>query len=88
MLPDPQLIDHLLSKGVPPDKIIANPGPVSISMNQAMRDDYSIDCVITKSSGKECGLPQKIAAPKELSISVIIIKRPDMNYPVLFCDKD
>ena len=57
-------------------------------MNQAMLDDYSIDCLITKSSGKEGGLPQKIAAAKELSVSVIVIKRPDMNYPVLFCDKD
>ena len=88
MLPDPQLIDHLLSKGVPPDRIIAIQGPLSISMNQAMLDDYSIDCLITKSSGKEGGLPQKIAAAKELSVSVIVIKRPDMNYPVLFCDKD
>ena len=88
MLPDPQLIDQLLSKGVPPDRIIAIQGPFSISMNQAMMAEYSIDCLITKSSGKEGGVPQKIAAAKELGVSVIVIKRPDMNYPVSFCDKD
>ena len=88
MLPDPQLIDQLLSKGVPPDRIIAIQGPFSVSMNQAMIDEYSIDCLITKSSGKEGGVPQKIAAAKELGVSVIVINRPDMNYPVSFCDKD
>ena len=88
MLPDPQLIDHLLSKGVPPARIIAIQGPFSVSMNQAMIEEYSIDCLITKSSGKEGGVPQKISAAKELGVSVIVIKRPDMNYPVSFCDKD
>ena len=88
MLPDPKLIDHLLSKGVPPARIIAIQGPFSVSMNQAMIEEYSIDCLITKSSGKEGGVPQKISAAKELGVSVIVIKRPDMNYPVSFCDKD
>jgi cobalt-factor III methyltransferase len=88
MLPDPQLIDHLLSKGVPPDRIIAIQGPFSISMNRAMMENYSIDCLITKSSGKEGGVPQKIIAAKELGVSVIVIKRPDMSYPISFNDKN
>ncbi len=88
MLPDPQLIDHLLSKGVSPDKIIAVQGPFSTSMNQAMMDDYSIDCLVTKSSGKEGGVPQKIDAAKKLRVSVVVVKRPNMNYPILFSDKN
>jgi precorrin-6x reductase len=87
MLPDPQLIEHLLSKGVPPDRIIAIQGPFSISMNRAMMESYSIDCLITKSSGKEGGVPQKIAAAKELGISVVIIKRPNISYPIAFSKK-
>ncbi|HIK58585.1 MAG TPA: precorrin-6A reductase [Nitrospinaceae bacterium] len=88
MLPDPQLIDHLLSKGVSPDRIIAIQGPFSISMNLAMMGNYAIDCLVTKSSGKEGGFPQKIAAAKELGASVIIIKRPDMSYPISFSKKN
>ncbi len=88
MLPDPPLIQHLLSKGVPPDRIIAIQGPFSISMNRAMMVDFSIDCLVTKSSGKEGGVPQKIAAAKELGISVIVIKRPEIKYPLLFSDRD
>ena len=84
MLPDPQLIEDLLSKGILPDRIIAIQGPFSISMNHAIMQDYSIDCLVTKSSGKEGGVPQKIDAAKKLGIPVIIIKRPEITYPNLF----
>jgi precorrin-6x reductase len=57
-------------------------------MNLAMMGNYAIDCLVTKSSGKEGGFPQKIAAAKELGASVIIIKRPDMSYPISFSEKN
>ncbi len=88
MLPDPILIEQLLSKGVAPDRIIAIQGPFSIAFNQTMMNDRSIDCLVTKSSGKEGGVPEKIAAAKLLEASVIIIKRPEMDYPALFSDRE
>ena len=88
MLPDPQLIQDLLSKGVSPDKIIAMQGPFSISSNKAVMVDRSIDCLVTKSSGLEGGVKDKIVAAQELAISVIVIKRPDIHYPVLFSDQN
>jgi cobalt-factor III methyltransferase len=88
MLPDPQLIQDLLSKGVSPDRIIAIQGPFSISLNKALMVDRSIDCLVTKSSGKEGGLNEKIAAARELDILIIVIKRPDMHYPALFSDQN
>jgi precorrin-6x reductase len=88
MLPDPQLIQDLLSKGVSPDRIIAIQGPFSISLNKALMVDRSIGCLVTKSSGREGGVKDKIVAAQELDISVIVIKRPDINYPTLFNDKN
>ena len=88
MLPDPQLIQDLLFKGVSPDRIIAIQGPFSIALNKALMVDGSIDCLITKSSGKEGGIKDKVTAAQELDISVIVIKRPEMNYPVLFSDQN
>ena len=88
MLPDPQLIEHLLSKGVAPDRIIAIQGPFSTTMNKAMMENYSIECLITKSSGTEGGVPQKLVAAKDLGVPIIIIKRPKMNYPISFSDKN
>ena len=88
MLPDPQLIEHLLSKGVAPDRIIAIQGPFSTTMNKAMMENYSIECLITKSSGTEGGVPQKLVAAKDLGVPIIIIKRPEMNYPISFSDKN
>ena len=88
MLPYPQLIQDLLSKGVSPDRIIAIQGPFSISLNKALMVDRSIDCLITKSSGKEGGIKDKVTAAQELDISVIVIKRPEMDYPVSFSDQN
>ena len=88
MLPDPQLIQDLLSKGVSPDRIIAIQGPFSITLNKALMVDRAIDCLITKSSGKEGGIKDKVTAAQELDISVIVINRPEMNYPVLFSDQN
>ncbi len=88
MLPDPQLIQQLLSKGIAPDRIIAIQGPFSVAINQAMMNDRSVDCLVTKSSGKEGGVPEKIAAARELGCSVIIVKRPEINYPLLFTSKE
>ena len=84
MLPDPSLIEHVLSKGVSPDRIIAIQGPFSHLMNRTMMEDFSIDCLVTKSSGNEGGILQKVSAAIELKIPVIIIKRPEMDYPVVF----
>lgn len=88
MLPDPVLLQQLLSKGIAPDRIIAIQGPFSTAFNQAILNDRSIGCLVTKSSGKEGGVPEKIAAAKQLGCSVVIIKRPAMNYPVLFTEED
>jgi precorrin-3B C17-methyltransferase len=88
MLPDPQLIQQLLSKGVAPDRIIAIQGPFSIAFNHAMIDDRGIDCLVTKSSGKEGGVPEKIAAAEKNGCSVIIVKRPEIDYPLLFNNRD
>jgi precorrin-3B C17-methyltransferase len=84
MLPDPDLIRQLLEKEVSPKNIIAMQGPFSLSLNKAMLADFKIDCLVTKSSGKEGGYPEKIKAAGEMGIPVVVIKRPRMDYPMAF----
>ena len=84
MLPDPDLIRPLLERGISPKNIIAMQGPFSLSLNKAMLADFRIDCLVTKSSGKEGGYSEKIDAAKDAGIPVVVIKRPQMDYPVAF----
>lgn len=84
MLPDPDLIRQLLGKGVSPKNIIALQGPFSLSLNKAMLADFRIDCLVTKSSGKEGGYAEKVNAANEMGIPVVVIQRPRLDYPKMF----
>lgn len=88
MLPDPDLICQVLEKGISPKNIIAMRGPFSLALNLAILDSFKIDCLITKSSGKEGGYVEKVLAAREAGIPVVVIKRPLMNYPSVFQTKD
>ncbi len=88
MLPDPELIKALVEKGVAVKSIIAMQGPFSVNLNKTMIEDYKIDCLVTKSSGREGGFPEKITATQELGIPAVIIKRPLLEFPDSFSDQD
>ena len=61
-------------------------GPFSKELNIAQWRQWEIDCVITRESGTEGGLLEKVDAAAELGISVIGIRRPRMSYPLVFRD--
>jgi len=69
ILSDLKLIQQLLSKGVPPDRIISIQNPCSISLNRAMIQYRDVSCLIPKSSVKEEGL--KKCNGKRVWISMI-----------------
>lgn len=84
VLPSPESIQKCLQAGVHPDSIIAMKGPFSARLNTALWSDLSVDTVVTKESGEEGGLPEKIKAALELSINLVVVKRPTLHYPVYF----
>ena len=42
--------------------------------------------MVTKDSGAEGGMVEKISAANQLNVEVLILKRPQLNYPVVFND--
>ena len=75
-------IEQCLEMGIKSSNIFALQGPFSFELNKAIYEQYKIDIVVTKDSGKEGGVPEKIQAAKETGIDVVIIKRQEIDYPI------
>lgn len=84
VLPSPESIQKCLQAGVHPDHIIAMKGPFSARLNAALWSDLSVDTVVTKESGEQGGLSEKLEAALELDINLVVVKRPILHYPVCF----
>ena len=96
ILPSIVSLEAALNAGFTPDKIIAIRPPISVELETALWQQWNISLVVTKASGKAGGeaIKRKVAA--ELGKHLIIIDRPQLNYPqktmdvetaVEFCQK-
>lgn len=80
VLPSPTVIQKLIDVGVGIEDIIAIKGPFGSHINTGIIKEYNIKALITKDSGIEGGIEEKIIAATENNIKVIIIKKPNINY--------
>lgn len=80
----PAFIKNIIDLGLPPANIIAVKGPFTKEFNQALFKELRADVIVTKASGDSGGLKSKIEAAVELGIAVIVIQRPQINYPLVF----
>jgi precorrin-6x reductase len=80
---EPDFIERALALGVPRDRICAMQGPFSSGFNTALWRDWNIDCVVTKDSGAAGGYRAKVQAAQELGIALLVIARPQLDYPQL-----
>ncbi len=78
---DPDFVQKAIDSGIPRQRICAMQGPFSQAFNEALWREWQIDCVVTKESGVAGGYLAKQAAAKALSIPLLVIKRPAINYP-------
>mgnify|MGYP002740449420 CR=1 FL=1 len=80
ILPTVDSVKKAEDLGYLPSKIIAIQGPVSKVLNKAMLESYKIDYLITKESGATGGEIEKIEACREYGTTVLVVKRPYVNY--------
>lgn len=76
VIPDPGTIRGLMEMGVSMADVVAMQGPFSEEMNLALFRQYRVEVVVTKESGREGGLEEKISAAARLGLPVVLIKRP------------
>jgi precorrin-6A/cobalt-precorrin-6A reductase len=76
ILPDPAGLRLCIDLGIPPRDIVAMQGPFSVAMNKLLLTEYETDVLVTKESGIAGGSDTKIQAALDLSLPVVVIKRP------------
>ncbi len=82
ILPLAANIEQCVKLGIKQSNILALQGPFSLEFNKVIYNQYKIDVVVTKDSGKTGGVPEKIQAASEAGIDIVIIKRKEIDYPV------
>lgn len=88
VLPTSSVIKLCEDAGLMADNIIAMKGPFTSDINKSLYQFYNADTLITKESGKAGGFMEKIYPAIELSMNVIIIGRPRVDYPNLVSSKE
>ncbi|WCK56471.1 precorrin-6A reductase [Aneurinibacillus sp. Ricciae_BoGa-3] len=80
MLPRKDNMEKCEELGLPQKNIIAIQGPFTKEFNRALYKQYGVTLMITKESGKEGTVDEKLEAAVELGINTIMIGRPQIAY--------
>lgn len=80
VLPMRAVIAKCEAAGLTAANIIAIKGPFSEEMNIEMIKHCHAEVLVTKDSGKEGGVEEKLSAARKAGIDVVLIKRPDIDY--------
>ena len=81
ILPKLNSLKMALDAGFSESQIIALRPPISLELERTLWQQWDINLVVTKASGKQGGEDIKIKVAQELNIPLIVIKRPTLNYP-------
>lgn len=81
LAPDPHYLQNAITLGIPRGQLCAMQGPFSQESNQILWQSWQIDCVVTKESGEQGGFGAKANAAKALGIPLVVITRPQVDYP-------
>ncbi|MDP4209862.1 MAG: precorrin-6A reductase [Bacteroidota bacterium] len=81
VLPVASSIEQCQAAGISAKHIIGIGGVCSEELNLAIMREYSIRYLVTKDSGDEGGIPEKLAAARSLDVEVLMLQRPKLDYP-------
>ncbi|EKN64287.1 precorrin-6A reductase [Schinkia azotoformans] len=84
MLPRKDNMEKCEGLGLPQKNIIAIQGPFTKDFNKALFKQFDVTLMITKESGKEGAVDEKVEAASELGIETILIKRPRIQYGITY----
>ncbi|MFC6169950.1 precorrin-6A reductase [Loigolactobacillus jiayinensis] len=83
VLPVTRVFEKLTALGLRAEQIDGIRGPFTTELNVELFKRVNACAVVTKESGRQGGIQEKITACAQLNIPCIIIKRPAVNYPVV-----
>ena len=80
LLPISSSLKKAENAGLKPSQIIAIQGPCSTELNSSLLQQFNIKYLVTKDSGYEGGLIQKLEAAQQNNVEVIMLSRPQLPY--------
>lgn len=80
ILPVSAMLARCEAAGLTADNIIAAKGPFSETMNIEMIKYCKAEILVTKDSGKEGGVAEKLSAAQKTGTKAILIERPVIDY--------
>ncbi|ACB50985.1 probable precorrin-6x reductase [Crocosphaera subtropica ATCC 51142] len=81
ILPKLASLKMALNAGFAENQIIALRPPITLELERALWQQWKINLVVTKASGKQGGEDIKATVAQELDIPLIVIQRPSLTYP-------
>lgn len=76
ILPGPASLQKAREAGFPVERILCLRPPFSREANQKLFREYRIDVLVTKASGVEGGVVEKVLAAFDFGLQVLMIRRP------------
>jgi precorrin-6A/cobalt-precorrin-6A reductase len=76
ILPSVLSLQQALAAGFTPHRLLCLRPPFSCEFNRAILREYRIDVLLTKDSGREGGVEEKVLAAVDLGVPVVLIRRP------------
>ncbi len=88
VLPMTDVVKLCQDEGLLINQIIAMQGPFSKNINIEMFKMYNSKYLVTKASAKIGGFEEKVEAAKKMGMTTLVIERPNLDYPNVFCEVD
>jgi precorrin-6A/cobalt-precorrin-6A reductase len=76
ILPCVASLQQALAAGFTPDRLLCLRPPFSREFNRAVLHEYRAEVLVTKASGREGGVVEKVLAARDLGLGVVMIRRP------------
>jgi precorrin-6A/cobalt-precorrin-6A reductase len=76
ILPSPVSVQQALDAGFTQAHILALRPPFSKAFNRSLLEEYRADVLVTKASGADGGVGEKVMAAQELGLTTLMIRRP------------
>lgn len=85
ILPSVLSLQQAQAAGFTPDRLLCLRPPFSREFNRAILQEYRIEALVTKASGREGGVEEKVQAAQDLGVTVVMIRRPDLPEVTSVC---
>ena len=83
VLPTAEVISLCENLGFDAGHIVALQGPFSKELNVELFGKYGAEVIVTKNSGTIGGTDTKFAAAAQLGLPIVLLDRPNLEYPCL-----